>query len=192
MFTSYGYLQYDPRFATRYDPWWALLVCDKGLAAFYRNLVAQQRTVDLRSEDWLKMKGLPESDKSWPVKIPGQRLNPPAWGPHISIVRGEKPSNIKAWSKYQGKRFAFEYDPQYINTNGKHWWFRVTSPELEDVRLELGLTPQPTYIHYVTKEVTVNPFHLTIGSNVEAPPSKRTKSKTTLKPRKKGIQKIID
>lgn len=202
MFTSYGYLKYDPKFGqeltlgqhmhklrtgkdvkprlrksnkTRFDPWWAILICDDGLSRFYRSFIEKNRTITMSSAEWLKLRGLPDNDKLWDVNIPNGKVSPPSWGPHVSLIRGEKPIDESLWGKYEGKIFEFAYDPQYINTNGKHWWFRVISPELEAVRLELGLTPQPTYIHRMTQEERVNPFHFTIGSNVEAPPSKRHK-----------------
>lgn len=177
MFTSYGRLKYDPRFQTRYEPWWLLLQCDNGLSSFYRKLIEMERTYTVSSRDWMSVKGLEPSPFEWPIHIPYGKVTPSAWGAHISIVRGEEPPNKKAWKKYKNKRFKFKYDPRYINTNGKHWWFRAISPELEQIRLELGLTPEPTYIDYRTKELKVNHFHFTIGSNVEAPPSKRTKKK---------------
>jgi hypothetical protein len=91
------------------------------------------------------------------------------------VIRGERDFNsakqqgvppVKAsplWGKYENKRVWFEFDPQYLNTNGKHWWIRVISPELESIREELGLTPQPTYFHRNSRTWRVNPFHLTIG-----------------------------
>ena len=67
------------------------------------------------------------------------------------------------WKKYDREKVSFEYDPKYLNTNGKHWWIRAVSPELEKIRIELGLTPQPVYREWGSGIWKENPFHLTIG-----------------------------
>ena len=184
MFTSYGRLRYDPKFCKRFDPWWALLECNDHDYNLYRWLIKQRRSYKMHSADWLKMVGLPESDKVWTVDVPYGPVVRPAWGTHISVVRGEKPSNPDAWRKYQGKRFKFTYDPEYINTNGRHWWFRTHCPELEEVRVELGLTPQPTYVHRYTKRTKINHMHLTFGKNVETPSYKALKKNARATSRK--------
>jgi len=162
---SYGYLKYDPRhIETRYKDWWLILQCSEGIALYYRYWIQKEATWEVHSRDWLnKAKLNPNLDRHWPVTQKGIKLTRSAWGPHVSVVRGEKPLNIKLWKKYDGKKVWFEYDPKYLNTNGKHWWFRVISPELESIRQELGLTPQPEYFHRDSQTQRVNPFHLTIG-----------------------------
>lgn len=184
MFTAHGKLRYDPRFRNRYDPWWALLECNDHDYSFYRWITKQNRAYKMHSADWLKMVGLPESDRVWTVDIPYGPVVRPAWGTHISVVRGEKPTNPDAWRKYQGKRFKFSYDPQYINTNGRHWWFRTICPELEEIRVELGLTPHPTYVHRYTGKTRINYMHLTFGKNAEVPSHKAVKKTETLITRK--------
>jgi hypothetical protein len=69
----------------------------------------------------------------------------------------------------ENERIEFTYDPEYLNTNGRHFWIRAVSPRLEEIRTELGLTPQPTYFHRKSGTVRVNPFHLTIGSLLHMP-----------------------
>jgi hypothetical protein len=164
MFKSYGYLKYDPVSSrTRYDEWWAILRCDIGLSKYYRSMVENSASRIVPSDLWLDSAKLDTSiDKHWMVSIRKFKTSPSAWGPHVSVIRGEKPLDLTAWKKYQDERVEFTYDPRYINTNGRHWWFRVKSPRLEEIRKELGLTPQPTFIDY-HGNTRVNPFHFTIG-----------------------------
>jgi hypothetical protein len=70
----------------------------------------------------------------------------PAWGAHISVVRGEKPRDDLAqlWKKYHNERIPFTYD-NFIkwapdNKNGGHYfWLVVKAPKLEMIRKELEL-----------------------------------------------------
>jgi hypothetical protein len=103
---------------------WLVLHCCKETSSYYRHLVGRE----FRTE----------------------ALNRPLWGPHISVVRGEK--STEDLRHLQGKIVEFSYHPEKIDTNGKHWWIPVTSPDLIKVRIGLGLLPSPEY-----------PFHWTIG-----------------------------
>ena len=85
-------------------------------------------------------------------KRTGIKLIKPAWGPHISIIRGEEPLNKELWKKYDGEEIEFIYD-HYIKTNGGHWWLKVTCDKLLDIREELGLPRK----HFVG-------LHFTIGT----------------------------
>lgn len=77
----------------------------------------------------------------------GIALMRPAWGSHISIVRGEMPVNIDAWKKYDGQVISLEYDPD-IRSNGKHWWLKVECEQMLDIREELGLVRKhPLSLH---------------------------------------------
>lgn len=169
MFKSYGYLKYDPdNKQTRTEPWWALLKCDYGLVNYYRHLILKSYGLEFTS-DILTDKIDAETKKVWPIKVLDARTNTSAWGPHISVIRGEKPVNREYWKRYENERIEFTYDPEYLNTNGRHFWIRAVSPRLEEIRTELGLTPQPTYFHRKSGTVRVNPFHLTIGSLLHMP-----------------------
>jgi hypothetical protein len=162
---SFGYLRYDPKHrATKFKPWWLLLQCNDELTAYYRNWIEKEHPYEIRSKDWLEKACLtPNVNKSWPITQHGVKVTRSAWGSHISVVRGEKIPYKNLWKKYNGKKIWFEYNPEYLNTNGKHWWIRAVSPQLEEIRQEMGLTPQPTYFDRRTKKIKVNPFHLTIG-----------------------------
>ncbi len=174
MFKSYGYLKYDPsNRETRTEPWWALLKCDYGLVNYYRYMIKKNQAMEVYSDVWSRDI---EINKRWPVKVLDSRLHLSAWGPHISVTRGEAPPNPKLWGKYENEKIEFTYDPRYLNTNGRHYWIRAVSPRLEEIRRELGLTPQPTYYDRSGK-LRVNPFHLTIGSLVHKPGDGRHKIK---------------
>lgn len=167
IYKTYGTLKYDPVMRKIKNPWWALLMCDEGLSSFYRHLTMLDRTVTVISDDWLLSRNLFVPNNSWKIKIPYARVIRPDWGTHVSVVRGEKPLNESAWKKYNNKRFKIIYNPEFASTNGKHWWFRIKSPELEELRLELGLSRQPTYFDKLTGEKKYNYMHLTYGKNIE-------------------------
>ena len=78
----------------------------------------------------------------------------PKHGSHISVIRGEIIEDglfYNHWKKYHGKKIEFQYSNE-IHNNGEHFWLPVYSKELENIRLELGLTNVPVFN-----------FHLTIG-----------------------------
>ena len=161
---SFGYLKYDPKHnGTKFKPWWLLLKCDEGLTSYYRSWIEKELSYDVPSQDWLKKACLTSNERSWPITQKGVKTTRSAWGSHVSVIRGEKPVDVRLWKKHSGRKIWFEYNPEYLNTNGKHWWVRIKSSQLEDIRLEMGLTPQPTYYHRGSGERMVNPFHLTIG-----------------------------
>lgn len=175
MFKSYGYLHYDPESIrgrkTRSDPWWAILKCDRGLVLYYQSLILTQASKVVASDTLFG--GLGET---WEVFRRGIRLTESAWGAHVSVIRGEKPlKNKNLWGRYQNEKIEFTYDPRYLNTNGSHWWIRVQSERLMEIREELGLTPQPGFVDKYGNFKVVNPFHITIGRDVEAAPSTRHK-----------------
>lgn len=186
MFKSYGYIEYDPRTSTKFDKWWMVLKTDvikrkhgysyvkNGLSAYYRSLIMKERSVIVNSKEWLKANDL-DSKEEWPLSVRNVKVIRSAWGPHISVVRGEEPKNKKYWGKYQGERVEFSYDPRYINTNGKHWWFRIKSDRLLEIRRELGISPYPIYWSKGQKRNLH--FHLTLGTNAEAPSKKEYNKK---------------
>lgn len=84
-----------------------------------------------------------------PLNIDGAGLKPQSWAPHISIIRGELPSQEtkKLWKKYQGKRVTFEYD--FVNkfkigfnnkgsADGLFFLVDIRCPFLINIREEFG------------------------------------------------------
>ena len=83
---------------------------------------------------------------------------PPAWGPHISVIRGEcaRDKNGRVdrrfrdlWGKYEGERIMFTFDP-HMGVSSRYMYFRVMSRRLNDIRAELGLPPNPTIKMHLT------------------------------------------
>lgn len=150
MFHSTGRLIYDPTLAlkvnTTKEPYWLILDCDDEIARYYRWLVRRH----------FLMNWLPFAPK-WSWTTDKWPLDTPAWGAHISIVRGEKPGYPEYWGDDAGKKLYFEYSGELRN-NGKHFWLDVVSPEISDIRDRLGLGRKPRFSN----------FHLTIG-NLDVP-----------------------
>lgn len=124
MFNSTGHLIYDPYARISQDPWWLILKTDKGLMEYYQHWI--KRHYDVTFENTV-------------------------WGSHISVVRGQKPPNEKAWGKYKNEKISFTYSNRIYRA---HWFYCVDvySDRLEEIREELGLPKQPKH-----------GFHLTIG-----------------------------
>lgn len=109
---------------------------------------------------WLKAdvhQSISQYYRYWLQRELGIKLNTPLWKSHITIIRGETPRNQSLWRKHNGRRFEFSYDPQ-VRVSETYAWLSVESKELENVRVELGLRPQPR----------VN-FHLTLGNTKNLP-----------------------
>jgi hypothetical protein len=189
---SYGYLKYDPKYdlkkrggkATKFNDWWLILQAGQGITKYYQWWLQKEGVWDVWSRDWLEKAELdPDLKMMWTMRQRGIKLTGSAWGPHVSVIRGNYDfvntagyhdmnyeqaveafhKREQLWRKHQDKKIWFEYNPKYLNTNGKHWWIRAVSPQLEEIRMELGLTPQPIYFHRNSQTWRVNPFHLTIG-----------------------------
>lgn len=73
-------------------------------------------------------------------------LNVPAWGPHVTVVRGEPSQN---WGHRAAERISFKVETtpvRRIQRRAKrkaYWWLPVASQELQDLRTYLGLRPRP-------------------------------------------------
>jgi len=69
-------------------------------------------------------------------------LQPPAWGPHITVADGLPPAMDGIWdqvkAKYNNQTVEFEYE-NFPKSNGKHWWLRVKCDIIAEVRSELHL-----------------------------------------------------
>lgn len=59
---------------------------------------------------------------------------------HISFVKGEKPLNMDCWNKDYGQ-IEFEYSHTLSHNDRGHVWLDVWCPQLQQIRLDLGLTP---------------------------------------------------
>ena len=135
MFKSIGTLRYTHQHFN------LVLDCDPGLGKYYR---------------WML------SHSKWHWRIIIRR---PSWKEHITVIRGpyewmgpEDTNSAALWGKYEGNSIEFEYEP-VIRTREpepdrpKYFWLSISSPQLLDIREELGLPREPPY-----------PLHLTIGN----------------------------
>lgn len=87
------------------------------------------------------------------IRADGTKISQSAWGPHISVIRGE----LRRWttsqkSELNGKEFQVKLAENLRSNRRGYYWLDVESRELETLRTELGLPPRPS-----------TPFHLTIG-----------------------------
>lgn len=134
MFKATGQLVYDPRAeaASRkgFQSWWAIVKAPMSILDYYRH--------------WIK-------------KELGHTLNLPMWKAHLTVCRGEKPIKEWNWKKHEGRKITFEYSPE-IKFSETYAWLPVYSRELEEIRVELGLTPQ-AFVR----------FHITLGNNKGRP-----------------------
>lgn len=91
----------------------------------------------------------------------GIKLQRPAFGPHISVVRGEE-TDLKIWEQFKNShhqkkiKFVYELVP---HTNGKHVWLRVRCPELNDLREQMGYQREGTWGFHLTLGMPI-PLHL--------------------------------
>ncbi len=123
MYTSVGTFRYDPRAKTiERKPWWAILDCCPDLSRYYR---------------WSYWQYFRE------------KIQTPAWGTHISLIRGEEPPNKEMWGAYEGLEIEFEYDIELFG-NDVYFWLNARCDKLLDIREELGLPRKPLLDLHVT------------------------------------------
>ncbi|MFA5600237.1 MAG: hypothetical protein WDA06_06525 [Phenylobacterium sp.] len=128
-YTSTGVLKVNPRV-----PWikkdttnWLIIQVNPDLSRYYLELFNfHHRAKDLQIEK-------------------------PAWGGHISIIRGENILDKEYFYSLQNKSIEFSYESDIVGNNS-HYWLKVKCPEANEIRIKLGLQSDPPI-----------PFHLTIG-----------------------------
>jgi hypothetical protein len=120
-YVSTGTLLFDPAPGTkRFEPWWALLLCDQQIIDYYA---------------WLLLRrGIAIHKGS-------------AWGAHVCFVRGEEPADKSVWGVDPGP-VTFHYSNVVRWDNGYHAWLNVWCPALTEIRNKLGLKARArTYYH---------------------------------------------
>ncbi|HVJ63099.1 MAG TPA: hypothetical protein VM555_10360 [Tahibacter sp.] len=135
MIRSVGTLRYSPEIrpgsTTRRDGgstrWWLIVDADPELGRYLRHLytIYHRRT---------------------------RLLQAPLWGVHLSVIRGEQPTDSGAWGQYDGEAVEFDYDPVARETDG-YVWCPAECDTILDLRERLGLAREPS-----------PPLHLTIGN----------------------------
>jgi hypothetical protein len=80
-------------------------------------------------------------------------LNKPLRNTHVTFISDRLQEKVFCDGKeiFDGKEVTLflENEPR---SNGEHWWLRVHSPDLEDVRESMGLSREPYFA-----------FHMTLG-----------------------------
>jgi len=142
LFKSTARIVYDPKRGNmkRRTKWWCVANADPEIARYYRWWVERHF--------W----GRTAIHPKW--------IHQPAWGAHISVVRGEqpRPQYLPAWNKLHGETVEFEYEPIPIlsnpahrkNKDGDFWYIHAFCPTFDQIRDELGLR-------------TFHRFHMTVG-----------------------------
>lgn len=96
--------------------------------------------------------------------IPG-KINTPLYPTHISIYRGKKIPNMPKWGFYEGYKVSFEY-VNAIHSDNIYWWLEAICPNLENIRMDLGLGPVDDITYSPDKR---HPWHITIANNKNVP-----------------------
>lgn len=117
-------LYYDPTDGKRVsEPGWLIGVADDEIARYYR----------------------------WHIQRRfGFALEPPSWGAHVTILRGEPPKTSDPWGYRAGENIEVTYSHD-IYTNGLHWWLNIDCREFAQTRVHYGYPPDKRH------------YHLTIG-----------------------------
>lgn len=91
-----------------------------------------------------------------------KRLNRQKYSAHISVVRNEVPPNLNLWEKYHHQSVSFEYQ-SFIYNDNVYYWLNAFSTQLEEIRLELGLSVSSPYT--LPLDGFNKCFHSTLGNS---------------------------
>jgi len=127
-----GTLRFDPQVkSTSRGRWWLILECGEGwwnLYSYWSDQLGWGRWVH---------------DRHGKLQWANNQLVRPAWGPHVSVIRREKPrKNLNRWGAQEGRRVEFWVDP-FVHFNQEYWWLNARCPELLDIREFYGLRREP-------------------------------------------------
>ena len=78
-------------------------------------------------------------------------LIPPLRGSHVTFINEivDPKEFEKAKKQFHGKYLTFYYDP-VPKSNGAYWWLRVWSPDIDAIRISMGLSKDPYYGLHIT------------------------------------------
>lgn len=70
------------------------------------------------------------------------KLGRPSQQEHITVVSSHEKNGLfeQLWMKHEGREIEFWIDLDKPKTNGNAIWHPIISPDLENLRIELGLT----------------------------------------------------
>jgi hypothetical protein len=156
-FEGQGIIVYDPDrgdMKTR-TKWWVVVNLDRGITDYYRHWANKQINP-------LRYDTLDRQRASWKLNCDRREdLLVPAWGAHMSIIRGEKPypDKMHLWKKYDGQKvdFKYSYNVRYSGDtmdrgekNGVYWFVDAVCDVGKQMREEFNLKSDWT-------------FHITVG-----------------------------
>lgn len=104
--------------------WWLIVECCTDLGRYYRAMLNRYH-------------------------LGAFKVQKPAWDAHISVIRGEEPTNKALWDKLDGTAVEFSYEDRLL-TNDRHYWLPVRCDTVLDLREELGLPRNPTLDLHLT------------------------------------------
>lgn len=82
------------------------------------------------------------------------RLNKPLRGSHLTIINDRFESDElyrQARELFNGKEIIVKYDPILIRSNKNgHWWIKADSDDARNIRLAIGLDPNPYFGYHIT------------------------------------------
>lgn len=131
MFETTGILRYDPHrpgMKTR-TVWWCVIELDDAIASYYRWFI---------DREWW------QADSST-IKRGYHR---PAWGAHVTVIRGERPrKNESDWKYRDGERISIRYDNKirqtssavYADEPDKFWFVDAHWDGYTELRKHFGL-----------------------------------------------------
>lgn len=131
-FSTYGRIKFDPKAINdpsgkMFKPWWIVVILDDNDIVDYYN--------------WFMYKEF------------GLKLQRPAFGPHVSLVRGEE-IDKERWEAGKERWDGHEVKITYwspARTNGRHWWLRLSDEEeLLDIREDIGYSRYGAWILHLT------------------------------------------
>jgi hypothetical protein len=153
--TAQGWLKPNPEGdTTKARPGWLILQCDRDWTWLVRRwLVLHGHGRWARVVDPSRVMPDGRSVDRVPRLARVTDFVPPAWGPHISVTRGEHIDKTQRglWRSLPNRPVDFSFDPD-LKFNGEYFWFQVQCDELLDLREQLGLRREPK-----------QRLHLTVG-----------------------------
>ena len=89
-------------------------------------------------------------------------IQPQLYPAHISVVRKESVIDLSHWQLHDNEVIEFYYD-SVIKHGEVYWWLDAFSIQLEQIRVELGLSIEEHYT--IPPEPFYKTFHISLGNS---------------------------